>query len=121
MLGGLPRPPRTPALWAHCLCRKGTLLINNIFAIIPAILMGVSKVAKAFELIIFSRVVLGVCAGTWGPGSGSALGEGSLWPRLEAGADEVSAWLCLPLLISRHPPICIPRPLQALCLFFLIN
>ncbi|XP_073894826.1 solute carrier family 2, facilitated glucose transporter member 7 [Macaca fascicularis] len=43
--------------------RKGTLLINNIFAIVPAILMGVSKVAKAFELIIFSRVVLGVCAG----------------------------------------------------------
>ncbi|KAL0603494.1 Solute carrier family 2, facilitated glucose transporter member 7 [Plecturocebus cupreus] len=42
--------------------RKGTLLINNIFAIVPAILMGVSKVAKAFELIIFSRVVLGVCA-----------------------------------------------------------
>ncbi|KAL4674462.1 hypothetical protein H8959_018396 [Pygathrix nigripes] len=43
--------------------RKGTLLINNIFAIVPAILMGVSKVAKAFELVIFSRVVLGVCAG----------------------------------------------------------
>ncbi|XP_066126634.1 solute carrier family 2, facilitated glucose transporter member 7-like isoform X4 [Saccopteryx bilineata] len=43
--------------------RKGTLLINNVFAIIPAILMGVSKVAKAFELIIFSRVVLGICAG----------------------------------------------------------
>ncbi|XP_007940847.1 solute carrier family 2, facilitated glucose transporter member 7 [Orycteropus afer afer] len=43
--------------------RKGTLLINNIFAIVPAILMGVSQVAKAFELIIFSRVVLGICAG----------------------------------------------------------
>uniref|UniRef100_A0A8D2BMF8 Solute carrier family 2, facilitated glucose transporter member 5 n=1 Tax=Sus scrofa TaxID=9823 RepID=A0A8D2BMF8_PIG len=43
--------------------RRGTLLINNVFAIIPAILMGVSKVAKAFELIIFSRVMLGVCAG----------------------------------------------------------
>ncbi|XP_062049833.1 solute carrier family 2, facilitated glucose transporter member 7 [Lepus europaeus] len=43
--------------------RRGTLLINNIFAIIPAILMGVSKVARAFELIIFSRVLLGVCAG----------------------------------------------------------
>ncbi|XP_032971244.1 solute carrier family 2, facilitated glucose transporter member 7-like isoform X6 [Rhinolophus ferrumequinum] len=43
--------------------RKGTLLINNVFAIVPAILMGVSKVAKAFELIIFSRVVVGVCAG----------------------------------------------------------
>ncbi|XP_035163512.3 solute carrier family 2, facilitated glucose transporter member 7 isoform X3 [Callithrix jacchus] len=43
--------------------RKGTLLINDIFAIVPAILMGVCKVAKAFELIIFSRVVLGVCAG----------------------------------------------------------
>uniref|UniRef100_A0A8C6RTE4 Solute carrier family 2 (facilitated glucose transporter), member 7 n=1 Tax=Nannospalax galili TaxID=1026970 RepID=A0A8C6RTE4_NANGA len=43
--------------------RKGTLLINNIFAIVPAILMGLSKVAHAFELIIFSRVLLGVCAG----------------------------------------------------------
>ncbi|XP_037355527.1 solute carrier family 2, facilitated glucose transporter member 7 [Talpa occidentalis] len=43
--------------------RKGTLLVNNVFAIIPAVLMGVSKVAKAFELIIFARVVLGVCAG----------------------------------------------------------
>nr|XP_027803238.1 solute carrier family 2, facilitated glucose transporter member 7 [Marmota flaviventris] len=43
--------------------RKGTLLINNIFAILPAILMGVSKVAQAFELIIFSRVLVRVCAG----------------------------------------------------------
>ncbi|XP_049731830.1 solute carrier family 2, facilitated glucose transporter member 7 [Elephas maximus indicus] len=43
--------------------RKGTLLINNFFAIVPAILMGVSKVAKSFELIIFSRVILGICAG----------------------------------------------------------
>uniref|UniRef100_A0A8C0XGW0 Major facilitator superfamily (MFS) profile domain-containing protein n=1 Tax=Castor canadensis TaxID=51338 RepID=A0A8C0XGW0_CASCN len=43
--------------------RKGTLLINDIFAIVPAILMGVSKVARAFELIIFSRVLVGVCAG----------------------------------------------------------
>ncbi|XP_004679365.1 PREDICTED: solute carrier family 2, facilitated glucose transporter member 7 [Condylura cristata] len=43
--------------------RKGTLLVNNVFAIIPAILMGVSKVARVFELIIFARVVLGVCAG----------------------------------------------------------
>ncbi|XP_048208026.1 solute carrier family 2, facilitated glucose transporter member 7 [Perognathus longimembris pacificus] len=43
--------------------RKGTLLINNVFAIVPAILMGVSKVARAFELIIFSRVLVGVCAG----------------------------------------------------------
>ncbi|EPY74585.1 solute carrier family 2, facilitated glucose transporter member 7, partial [Camelus ferus] len=42
---------------------KGTLLINNVFAITPAILMGVSKVAKAFEPIVFSRVLLGVCAG----------------------------------------------------------
>uniref|UniRef100_A0A8D2AWP4 Solute carrier family 2 member 7 n=1 Tax=Sciurus vulgaris TaxID=55149 RepID=A0A8D2AWP4_SCIVU len=43
--------------------RKGTLLINNVFAILPAILMGVSRVAQAFELIILSRVLVGVCAG----------------------------------------------------------
>ncbi|KAM6174147.1 LOW QUALITY PROTEIN: solute carrier family 2, facilitated glucose transporter member 7-like [Erethizon dorsatum] len=43
--------------------RKGALLVNNIFAIIPAVLMGVSGVARAFELIIVSRVLVGVCAG----------------------------------------------------------
>uniref|UniRef100_H0W324 Solute carrier family 2 member 7 n=1 Tax=Cavia porcellus TaxID=10141 RepID=H0W324_CAVPO len=43
--------------------RKGALLINSILAIIPAILMGVSGVARAFELIIVSRVLVGVCAG----------------------------------------------------------
>uniref|UniRef100_A0A8C5P369 Solute carrier family 2 (facilitated glucose transporter), member 7 n=1 Tax=Jaculus jaculus TaxID=51337 RepID=A0A8C5P369_JACJA len=43
--------------------RKGTLLINNVFSIVPAILMGVSKVARTFELIIFSRVLVGICAG----------------------------------------------------------
>ncbi|XP_007493090.1 solute carrier family 2, facilitated glucose transporter member 5 isoform X1 [Monodelphis domestica] len=43
--------------------RKGTLLINNIFSIVPAILMGCSKVAKSFEIIIFSRIMVGICAG----------------------------------------------------------
>uniref|UniRef100_A0A6J0SMP3 Solute carrier family 2, facilitated glucose transporter member 5-like isoform X1 n=1 Tax=Pogona vitticeps TaxID=103695 RepID=A0A6J0SMP3_9SAUR len=43
--------------------RKGTLLINNIFSIIPAILMGSSKVAKTFEIIIVCRIIIGVCAG----------------------------------------------------------
>uniref|UniRef100_A0A6I8SLI7 Solute carrier family 2, facilitated glucose transporter member 5 n=1 Tax=Xenopus tropicalis TaxID=8364 RepID=A0A6I8SLI7_XENTR len=43
--------------------RKGTLLFNNIFSIIPAILMGTSVVAKTFEVIIASRLFVGVCAG----------------------------------------------------------
>ncbi|XP_061457242.1 solute carrier family 2, facilitated glucose transporter member 5-like isoform X2 [Rhineura floridana] len=43
--------------------RKGTLLINNIFSIIPAILMGTSKVAKTFEVIIVCRIIIGICAG----------------------------------------------------------
>uniref|UniRef100_A0ACB8EEV3 Solute carrier 2, facilitated glucose transporter member 5 n=2 Tax=Sphaerodactylus townsendi TaxID=933632 RepID=A0ACB8EEV3_9SAUR len=43
--------------------RKGTLLINNVFSIIPAILMGISKVAKTFEVIIVCRVIIGICAG----------------------------------------------------------
>ncbi|XP_005437159.1 solute carrier family 2, facilitated glucose transporter member 5-like isoform X1 [Falco biarmicus] len=43
--------------------RKGTLLINNIFSITAAILMGTSELAKAFEVIIFSRVILGIFAG----------------------------------------------------------
>ncbi|KAG8434418.1 hypothetical protein GDO86_012695 [Hymenochirus boettgeri] len=43
--------------------RKGTLLFNNIFSIVPAILMGTSVVAKTFEVIIASRLVVGICAG----------------------------------------------------------
>uniref|UniRef100_A0A8D0BRW3 Solute carrier family 2, facilitated glucose transporter member 5 n=1 Tax=Salvator merianae TaxID=96440 RepID=A0A8D0BRW3_SALMN len=43
--------------------RKGTLLINNVFSIVPAILMGISRVAKTFEVIIVCRIVIGICAG----------------------------------------------------------
>ncbi|XP_027964114.1 LOW QUALITY PROTEIN: solute carrier family 2, facilitated glucose transporter member 5 [Eumetopias jubatus] len=43
--------------------RKGTLLFNNIFSIVPAILMGCSEVARSFEMIIVSRLRVGICAG----------------------------------------------------------
>ncbi|KAM4758663.1 solute carrier family 2, facilitated glucose transporter member 5-like isoform 1-T2 [Cyanocitta cristata] len=43
--------------------RKGTLLINNLFSIGAAILMGTSELAKTFEVIILSRVIMGVFAG----------------------------------------------------------
>lgn len=42
-----------PALWVLLSLQTGTLQINSVF-IIPAILMGVSKVTRAFVgLIIF--------------------------------------------------------------------
>ncbi|XP_005493860.2 solute carrier family 2, facilitated glucose transporter member 5 [Zonotrichia albicollis] len=43
--------------------RKGTLLINNLFSIAAAILMGTSELAKSFEVIILSRVLVGIFAG----------------------------------------------------------
>ncbi|KAM8927653.1 solute carrier family 2, facilitated glucose transporter member 5-like [Pelodytes ibericus] len=43
--------------------RKGTLLLNNIFSIGPALLMGTSVLAKSFQIIIVSRLVIGICAG----------------------------------------------------------
>ncbi|NXO81910.1 GTR5 protein, partial [Sitta europaea] len=43
--------------------RKGALLINNLFSIAAAILMGTSELAKTFEVIILSRVVMGIFAG----------------------------------------------------------
>ncbi|XP_055515586.1 solute carrier family 2, facilitated glucose transporter member 5-like isoform X3 [Leucoraja erinacea] len=43
--------------------RKGTLLLNNIFSIIPAIMMGSSKGVKSFEIIIIARIIIGICAG----------------------------------------------------------
>ncbi|NXK37197.1 GTR5 protein, partial [Piprites chloris] len=43
--------------------RKGTLLINNLFSISAAILMGTSELAKTFEAIIISRLIVGIYAG----------------------------------------------------------
>ncbi|NWW80916.1 GTR5 protein, partial [Climacteris rufus] len=43
--------------------RKGTLLINNLFSIASAILMGTSRLAKTFEVIIVCRVIMGIYAG----------------------------------------------------------
>ncbi|XP_065593867.1 solute carrier family 2, facilitated glucose transporter member 5-like isoform X1 [Cyrtonyx montezumae] len=43
--------------------RKGTLLINNLFSIVAAVLMGTSEMAKTFEVIIVSRVIVGIYAG----------------------------------------------------------
>uniref|UniRef100_A0A671TMY0 Solute carrier family 2, facilitated glucose transporter member 5 n=1 Tax=Sparus aurata TaxID=8175 RepID=A0A671TMY0_SPAAU len=43
--------------------RKGTLLFNNIFSIVPAVMMGVSEIAKSYEIIIVARVIVGICAG----------------------------------------------------------
>ncbi|XP_065552900.1 solute carrier family 2, facilitated glucose transporter member 5-like [Lathamus discolor] len=43
--------------------RKGTLLISNLLSISAAILMGTSELAKTYEVIIFSRVIMGIFAG----------------------------------------------------------
>ncbi|KAK0156231.1 Solute carrier family 2, facilitated glucose transporter member 5 [Merluccius polli] len=43
--------------------RKGTLLFNNIFSIVPAVMMGVSETVGSYEIIIMARVLVGICAG----------------------------------------------------------
>lgn len=43
--------------------RKGTLLFNNIFSIVPAIMMGISETVESFEIIIVARFLIGICAG----------------------------------------------------------
>ncbi|XP_054576455.1 solute carrier family 2, facilitated glucose transporter member 5 isoform X2 [Eptesicus fuscus] len=43
--------------------RKGTLLLNNFFSIVPAVLMGSSEAARSFEMIIVARLLVGICAG----------------------------------------------------------
>ncbi|XP_017576360.2 solute carrier family 2, facilitated glucose transporter member 11-like [Pygocentrus nattereri] len=43
--------------------RKGTLLFNNSFALLAALLMGMSYYADAFELLILGRFLSGVNAG----------------------------------------------------------
>ncbi|KAK3539230.1 hypothetical protein QTP86_031269 [Hemibagrus guttatus] len=42
--------------------RKGTLLINNSFALLAAVLMGLSSLTAAFELLIAGRFISGINA-----------------------------------------------------------
>ncbi|KAJ3586726.1 hypothetical protein NHX12_013120 [Muraenolepis orangiensis] len=43
--------------------RKGTLLFNNMFSVVPAVMMGVSETVRSYEIIIVARVLVGICAG----------------------------------------------------------
>uniref|UniRef100_A0A8C9YI23 Solute carrier family 2, facilitated glucose transporter member 5 n=1 Tax=Sander lucioperca TaxID=283035 RepID=A0A8C9YI23_SANLU len=43
--------------------RKGTLLLNNIFAVIAALLLTLGERAKSFEMLIIGRLIIGVNSG----------------------------------------------------------
>uniref|UniRef100_A0A3P8V494 Major facilitator superfamily (MFS) profile domain-containing protein n=1 Tax=Cynoglossus semilaevis TaxID=244447 RepID=A0A3P8V494_CYNSE len=43
--------------------RKGTLLVNNSFAIVAALLLSLGETAKSFEMLIIGRLVMGVDSG----------------------------------------------------------
>ncbi|MEQ2173250.1 hypothetical protein GOODEAATRI_030045, partial [Goodea atripinnis] len=43
--------------------RRGTLLANNAFSLMAALLMGLSSTAGSFELLIIGRLLIGMNAG----------------------------------------------------------
>ncbi|XP_018527038.1 solute carrier family 2, facilitated glucose transporter member 9 [Lates calcarifer] len=43
--------------------RKGTLLLNNSFAVIAALLLSLGERAKSFEMLIIGRLIIGVDSG----------------------------------------------------------
>ncbi|XP_043918530.1 solute carrier family 2, facilitated glucose transporter member 9 isoform X2 [Protopterus annectens] len=43
--------------------RKGTLLLNNAFAVVASLLMALSEIASSFEMLILGRFVVGIDAG----------------------------------------------------------
>ncbi|XP_034095481.1 solute carrier family 2, facilitated glucose transporter member 9 isoform X1 [Gymnodraco acuticeps] len=43
--------------------RKGTLLLNNIFALIAVLLLSLGESAKSFEMLIIGRFIIGVDSG----------------------------------------------------------
>nr|XP_033805080.1 solute carrier family 2, facilitated glucose transporter member 9 isoform X2 [Geotrypetes seraphini] len=43
--------------------RKGTLLLNNLFAVVAALLMSLSQLSGFFELLIVGRFIMGVDGG----------------------------------------------------------
>uniref|UniRef100_A0A3Q0R2J2 Solute carrier family 2 member 9 n=1 Tax=Amphilophus citrinellus TaxID=61819 RepID=A0A3Q0R2J2_AMPCI len=43
--------------------RKGTLLLNNIFAVIAALLLSLGEMSRSFEMLIIGRLIMGVDSG----------------------------------------------------------
>uniref|UniRef100_A0A3P9M283 Solute carrier family 2 member 9 n=1 Tax=Oryzias latipes TaxID=8090 RepID=A0A3P9M283_ORYLA len=43
--------------------RRGTLLLNNIFAVIAALLLSLGEISKSFEMLIIGRIIMGVNSG----------------------------------------------------------
>lgn len=44
-------------------CRRGTLLVNNSFAVVAALLMSLGETASSFEMLIIGRFIIGVDSG----------------------------------------------------------
>uniref|UniRef100_A0A7N8XRT5 Solute carrier family 2 member 9, like 2 n=1 Tax=Mastacembelus armatus TaxID=205130 RepID=A0A7N8XRT5_9TELE len=51
------------SLIVKILGRKGTLLLNNIFALIASLLLTLGEKAKSFEMLIIGRLIIGVDSG----------------------------------------------------------
>uniref|UniRef100_A0A3B5M168 Major facilitator superfamily (MFS) profile domain-containing protein n=1 Tax=Xiphophorus couchianus TaxID=32473 RepID=A0A3B5M168_9TELE len=43
--------------------RKGTLLLNNCFAVTAALLLSLGEMSRSFEMLIIGRIVIGVNSG----------------------------------------------------------
>lgn len=43
--------------------RRGTLLLNNVFAIVAAVLLSLGQTSRSFEMLIIGRLVVGVDSG----------------------------------------------------------
>ncbi|XP_060115548.1 solute carrier family 2, facilitated glucose transporter member 5-like [Heteronotia binoei] len=61
-IGGLVGTLMARPLADHC-GRKYILVVNNLFPIVAAVVCSCSKVVHCYELIIFARLVIGICAG----------------------------------------------------------
>lgn len=48
-----------------CTYRKKCLLCNNLLMIAAASIMGCSKIARSFEMILIGRFMCGISAGKW--------------------------------------------------------
>lgn len=58
MLGGI-----STVFWVDRFGRKGTLMLNNIVAVLAAAFLGFAELANAYEMIIIGRFIIGLNSG----------------------------------------------------------
>uniref|UniRef100_A0A8D0BTD1 Major facilitator superfamily (MFS) profile domain-containing protein n=1 Tax=Salvator merianae TaxID=96440 RepID=A0A8D0BTD1_SALMN len=92
--------------------RRGTLIISNCLSVISAILLGFTTMVNAYEYIIFSHLITGVCSGIFFSAIPLYLGE--VAPRNQRGSIITTSFFFVAIGTLISQILCLPEVLGSI-------